>query len=434
MATSYDAVVIGAGIIGAATALALSRAGRRVLVVDKLPASGYGSTSGSCAIVRPFYSTVEGSALAYESHFYWMEWADFVGKGDERGLARYVNCGNLVVRCPRNKYLKPILEVMREIGCPYRELNAAQVKQRLPIVTLESFDPPRRPEDAAFGTSNGEILPGAVFFPTGGYVTDPQLAAHNLQVAAEAAGAVFRFNTAVVDIPRRAGRVDGVVLTGGEHVSAPVVVNVAGPHSFKINQMADVERGMKIKTKALRHEVAHVPSPPGFDYEHDGIHFSDQDTATYCRPEVGNHILIGSEDPECDKKEWVDPDDFSRELTEQGRIQAMRVAQRFTGLPIPSRVRGVVELYDVSDDWIPIYDKSDLPGFYMAVGTSGNQFKNAPVVGEMMAALIEACEAGRDHDADPVGFHLRHIDRTVSMGFYSRRREIDTRSSFSVLG
>ena len=81
----------------------------------------------------------------------------------------------------------------------------------------------------------------------------------------------------------------------------------------------------------------------------------------------------------------------------------MRVAQRFTGLPIPSRVRGVVELYDVSDDWIPIYDKSDLPGFYMAVGTSGNQFKNAPVVGEMMAALIEACEAGRDHDSDPLG-------------------------------
>ena len=168
MATSYDAVVIGAGIIGAATALSLSRGGRRVLVVDKLPASGYGSTSGSCAIVRPFYSTVEGSALAYESHFYWMEWADFVGKGDERGLARYVNCGNLVVRCPRNKYLNPILAVMREIGCPYRELNAAEVKQRLPIVTLESFDPPRRPEDAAFGTSNGEILPGRGLLPDRG--------------------------------------------------------------------------------------------------------------------------------------------------------------------------------------------------------------------------------------------------------------------------
>jgi sarcosine oxidase subunit beta len=112
----------------------------------------------------------------------------------------------------------------------------------------------------------------------------------------------------------------------------------------------------------------------------------------------------------------------------------MRMAQRFTTLPIPSKMKGLVELYDVSDDWIPIYDKSDLPGFYMAVGTSGNQFKNAPIVGEMMAELITACENGRDHDQDPVPFHLKHIDRTVSIGFYSRRRKPDQRSSFSVLG
>jgi len=38
--------------------------------------------------------------------------------------------------------------------------------------------------------------------------------------------------------------------------------------------------------------------------------------------------------------------------------------------------------------WIPIYDKSDLPGFYLAIGTSGNQYKNAPEVGKMMAELI----------------------------------------------
>ena len=46
MSESYDVVIIGAGIIGAATALALGRAGRRALSLDKLPASGYGSTGG----------------------------------------------------------------------------------------------------------------------------------------------------------------------------------------------------------------------------------------------------------------------------------------------------------------------------------------------------------------------------------------------------
>ncbi len=91
-------------------------------------------------------------------------------------------------------------------------------------------------------------------------------------------------------------------------------------------------------------------------------------------------------------------------------------------------------MYDVSDDWIPIYDRSSLDGFYMAVGTSGNQFKNAPMAGAMMADLILACEAGRDHDADPVQILLPHIGRSIDVGFYSRRREINLESSFSVLG
>jgi sarcosine oxidase subunit beta len=64
MSNSYDTIIIGAGIIGAATALAMARKGSRPLVVDKLPASGYGSTGGSCAIIRPYYSTVDGSAIS----------------------------------------------------------------------------------------------------------------------------------------------------------------------------------------------------------------------------------------------------------------------------------------------------------------------------------------------------------------------------------
>ena len=83
---------------------------------------------------------------------------------------------------------------------------------------------------------------------------------------------------------------------------------------------------------------------------------------------------------------------------------------------------------------MPIYDKSDLPGFYMAVGTSGNQFKNAPVAGKIMAALVEGCEAGHDHDTQPIQFHLDYIDRDISLGAFSRNREINQNSSFSVIG
>jgi len=111
-----------------------------------------------------------------------------------------------------------------------------------------------------------------------------------------------------------------------------------------------------------------------------------------------------------------------------------RVAQRIPSLPVTCPVKGLVDLYDVTEDWIPIYDRSDLPGFFMAVGTSGNQFKNAPVAGAMMAELIIACEQGRDHDRDPLDFRLARTGRTLNLGFFSRRRQINPESSFSVLG
>ena len=112
----------------------------------------------------------------------------------------------------------------------------------------------------------------------------------------------------------------------------------------------------------------------------------------------------------------------------------MRYAQRVPSLGIPNQMRGVVDLYDASTDWIPIYDKSMLDGFYMACGSSGNQYKNAPIAGKMMAALIDYCENGNDHDAQPLNFRLPYIDRDLDVGFFSRKRPINKESSFSVLG
>ena len=103
-------------------------------------------------------------------------------------------------------------------------------------------------------------------------------------------------------------------------------------------------------------------------------------------------------------------------------------------MPITTNMKGVVALYDVSDDWIPIYDKSSLPGFYMAIGSSGNQYKNAPIAGVMMADLIQNCENGHDHDRDPIKLKLQNINREINVGFYSRNRTINKESSMSVLG
>ncbi len=435
MSKTYDALIIGAGIIGCATSLALARKGWKVLNLDRLPAAGYGSTSGSCAIIRPYYSTLDGSAMAYESHFYWRNWADYLGgvDVDERGLIVYHNVGSLVMKTPANDYLRPTMALMDQLDSPYSELSPDEIRAKLPVWTTESFYPVKRPDDPEFGVANSEPLPGAVLFHAAGYVSDPQLATHNVMRAAEREGSEFRYNAEVNEIRREGGQVAGVTLAGGETLDAPVVVNVAGPHSSKVNRIAGVEAGMKVKTRALRQEVAHVPLPPGYNRA-TGCVTSDSDIGIYTRPEQGDSLLIGSEDPPCDPHEWVDPDDYNRDFTEQWTAQVLRVCQRVPELEVPNRMRGVVDLYDVTDDWIPIYDKSDLPGFYLAIGTSGNQFKNAPIAGLLMAEIIAATEAGNDQDTKPIDFHLKHIDYTFSSGFYSRLREVNQDSSFSVLG
>jgi sarcosine oxidase subunit beta len=52
----------------------------------------------------------------------------------------------------------------------------------------------------------------------------------------------------------------------------------------------------------------------------------------------------------------------------------------------------------------------------------------------MMAALIEYCENGNDHDAVPLCFELPYIKYSMNVEFYSRKRPINQESSFSVLG
>ncbi len=431
----YDAVIIGAGIIGANLGFELAKAGWKTLNVDKLPAAGYGSTGNSCAIIRTHYSTWPGVAMAWEGLHYWQRWPEYLEVEDERGLAKFVQCGGVYLGND-DRYTDKVLPLFDEIGIPYEQWSPEQVASRVPGIDLGRHAPPKAADDPEFFDDPDEALGSAVFSSAAGYVTDPQLATHNLQRAAEAYGTEFRFNTAVTGIRQEGGRVTGLELDNAEFVSARVVVNVAGPHSFVINEMAGVADQMNIKTRALRHEVHHVPSPAGLDFEQDGLLVGDDDLGTYFRPEVGNHILVGSQDPDCDPKVWVDdPDQFERNVTiSQWNNQVLRLARRLPGLGVPQERKGVVDLYDVSDDWIPIYDRTDLDGFYVAIGTSGNQFKNCSIAAWCMVQLIEAVEGGHDHDADPVTVKMPHTGLELSLGAFSRNRQINEASSFSVLG
>ncbi|ESQ90503.1 NAD(P)/FAD-dependent oxidoreductase [Asticcacaulis benevestitus] len=429
------ALIIGGGVIGCGIALALLKAGYKTINIDKNAEVGYGSTVNSCAIVRFSYSTIDGVKLAVEGHHYWKNWADLVGDHDPSGLARYVQSGHLVLKTKADDRAD-MLDLYREVGVPFDEWSADDLKARLPIYDMTSFAPPMPVDDPAFGSGAGHHIAGAIHCADGGYVNDPQLATHNLRCAIEAMGGIFRLKSEVVEVLTKEGHTSGVRLATGEIVPGDVIVNAAGPHSSVINRMAGVEDEMSVKTRALRREVHHLPSPEGFDFSVNGIATSDPDVGVYWRPEVGNKISLGSSDPACDPKTWVeDPDVFDTNISEfQWKTQTWRLGLRVPALPIPNTAQGVVDLYDVSDDWIPIYDKTSLPGFYVAIGSSGHQFKNAGVAGDLMADLITYQENGGDHDSAPLQFKGRFTGLTVDTRAFSRLRKQTASSSFSVRG
>ena len=59
---------------------------------------------------------------------------------------------------------------------------------------------------------------------------------------------------------------------------------------------------------------------------------------------------------------------------------------------------------------------------YVAIGTSGSSFKTAPVIGILMAELIGACEAGLDHDREPLKLRLERTGFELDLSFFSRLR------------
>jgi sarcosine oxidase subunit beta len=122
------------------------------------------------------------------------------------------------------------------VGVTYEEWSVEKVKEMVPVYDLHENWPVRRPEDPEFFDEPDKMLEGALFCPEGGYMSDPALSSHNIMRATEAKGGEFMFNAEVVEVRSKENQVLGVTLKDGTRIDAPVVVNAAGPHSYKINQ------------------------------------------------------------------------------------------------------------------------------------------------------------------------------------------------------
>ena len=437
------AVVIGAGVIGSSIALQLRRLGHDVTVVERNSAAGMGSTSASSAVVRFNYSTFDAVALSWESYFLWKEFKDLIDgangyaknplSNSQEHYAQLEDRGYVMLDVPVLSNEKT-MALFDRAGIPYEIWDSKQLKIGMPGIDAGRYWPNKPVKSDEFWDESSEEL-GAIFSKHGGYVSDPLLAAQNFAMAAKREGVNFRFKKAVVGIEKQDGRVCGVKVkdfdsqskkaldTGVEVITADVVVNVAGPWSTLINQMAGAGSDFTMELKPLRAEVHQISTPKDIL---PGPIMGDLDLGTYVRSGAGGITLVGGTEPECDVLEWVEPDKVDEvnmtRTVEVFESQTYRFARRFPAAQIPSTPVGVVGVYDVSSDWTPIYDKTDVPGFYVAIGTSGNQFKNAPGAGFIMAHLITQVEKGADHDSEPVVYQCTKSKSAINLGTFSRKR------------
>ena len=133
------------------------------------------------------------------------------------------------------------------------------------------------------------------------------LATQNLQ---QAAGGMFRFQCAVEHVRTVGNRIAGITLSDNTRIDAPVVVNAAGPHSEKINELAGIAGSTKITTRAVRHESVHLALPAECDAKYDDVVTFDHNIGSYTRPDHAGSIFVGSQGTDFDQDQTVDPDDF----------------------------------------------------------------------------------------------------------------------------
>ncbi len=424
------AIVIGAGVIGCSIAFEMAAKGYEVIAVDKAQGPGQGSTSASSAVVRFNYSTFDAVALAWESFHCWKNWPEHLDKKQER-YSKMIDVGVVMLDAPVISGEKTS-QLFDAVGIPYEVWNSTDLSKNVTGIDAGKYWPPKKLDDDEFWEDAKEPL-GAIFTPNGGYINDPLLATENLAQAAISAGVKFRFKSKVTAILKEGNKVTGVEVDGNEKILADIVINAGGPWSNRINELAGVGQDFTISVRPMRQEVHQINTPMNLI---PGPIVGDLDLGTYMRSTPTGSTLIGGTEPECDGLDWVDDVEAvnlnrTKELFE---AQVTRAARRFPSLKIPNSPSGIAGIYDVAADWTPIYDRTELDGFFVAIGTSGNQFKNAPMVGKLMTELIDAVRAGRDHDVDPVKVRAERTGNEISLGAFSRKRLFNADNTGTVMG
>ena len=267
-----DAIVIGAGIVGASCALSLTNAGLKVLVIDRGAVSSGTTGAGEGNILVSDKDPGPELTLALRSRDLWFEMQADVGDFFELEAK-----GGVVVARGDNSELLKLAEHQRAHGVDARVVNAAELRDLEPFL------------DSSFSSG--------VFYPQDAQC-QPMLAAAHVIRTVVARGGAFVSNAKVTKVLVQDKKIRGVETTQGEFL-APILVNATGTWAGEIAKMAGSElpiaprRGFILVTEPTKKYVFHKV------YDSDyvaNVASSDADlqTSTVVEGTRSGTILIGA--------------------------------------------------------------------------------------------------------------------------------------------
>jgi sarcosine oxidase subunit beta len=371
-----EVAIVGGGIMGASTAYHLARQGCTDVVILEKDLLAQASTGLSAGGIRQQFSHPANIRLSQEAVRVFERFEDAFGVNME-----FRQVGYLFLAQSEEVWQEFLanVEIQRRYDVPVEVLSPDEIKYRWPYLNVED-------------------LRGGTFCPEDGYA-DPYMAAMGFANAARRLGVRIEEQTKVTGINVEGGQVRGVETTRGP-ISAPVVVDVAGPWGGQVATLA----GFDLPVQPIRRQVfvtapfEAIPKPVPM--------ILDIEPAFYFRGE-GPGVLMGMSDPD-------EPPSFN--LNWDYRFMEKVIDKAIDRAPILEEAeinRGWGGLYAVTPDDNPII--GPLPGaagFYCAIGFSGHGFQQSPTVGRILAELI--LDGRTEFDLSP--FAHDRFDRITGKG------------------
>jgi glycine/D-amino acid oxidase-like deaminating enzyme len=353
IARSYDVVVIGGGIVGAATAYYLRKYGAKTALVERgaFGTEASGRNAGTLNLINDRTIRFDGLPLRVAAIERWR------GLSDELGFDLEVNLGKgtLLVAEQESEFQR------------LRDLQTGHQGQGIAIEWYEDADL------RAFAPYLAHHVPAAIYCPIGG-LANPRQAGWAYAQAAASHGATLMPQTEVTAIRHTVGGAYAVDTTEGA-LRAALIVLAAGPWSLPMAQTMGFELPLRIRY----FQAAATTRRPAFL-----LHGLRRVAGMLTLKQVGsgNCVLGGG---------WTGNSAFplhgtvSTDALAANCAVAAKLVPAFAELSLLRSWAG----YDGSSlDGEPILDQAPgWPGVFVSTGASAG-FSYGPVMGELTAQLV----------------------------------------------